>query len=202
AKLDELKLAESTLLVFTSDNGGLVHRTPWGVVTNNAPFRSGKGSLYEGGIRVPLLIRCPGMTKAGSTSDVPVSTQDLFPTILSAIGCAEKEIGKVDGANLLPLLRDPKAQLERDALFWHYPHYYPTTTPVTAMRSGHYKLLHFYEGDRVELYDLKTDPGERTSLTKTKPEVVKKLRARLKTWIGYVNARLPTPRPGKSGKSR
>lgn len=192
-RLDALGLRERTIVIFTSDNGGVVHRTGSGWVTTNAPLRSGKGSLYEGGIRVPLIVRWPGVTEAGSVSDVPVSTQDFVPTLVEGLGLSveAERVEAMDGVSLLSVLRGGTATLDRRALFWHYPHYYPTTTPVSAMRSGDWKLLFFYEDRRVELYDLEDDPGEKNDLSKVRPEITRSLRGRLEEWLRDVGAQLP-----------
>ena len=146
--LDELKLADRTVVVFTSDNGGLLP------VTHNLGMRAGKGSAYEGGVRVPLIVRWPGVTRPGSTSDAPVITMDLFPTLLAAAGRKPFPDQPVDGESLLPLLRGA-GRLQRTALFWHYPHYHPGgAAPYGAVREGDYRLVEFYEDSRVELYYL------------------------------------------------
>ncbi len=119
-------------------------------VTNNAPLRSGKGSLYEGGVRVPLIVRWPGVTKAGAVCDEPVCVMDVLPVIAAAVQPAgAKPWPAVDGLSLLPLLKDPTTQLDRDALYFHYPHYYPTTTPAGAIRQRDWKLLEYFEDDHL-----------------------------------------------------
>ncbi|MGI9427070.1 MAG: sulfatase [Bythopirellula sp.] len=192
AALDESGRANNTLFIATSDNGGVAHRTNWGVVTNNAPLRSGKGSLYEGGVRVPLMFRWPKVIAPGQECGSRVVTQDLFATIIEAVGVAgELDDQSQDGFSLMPLLRDPASQLVRSALFWHFPHYYYDTTPVSAVVRGRYKLLHFYEDDRKELYDLIDNPTESTDLAAAEPETVSQLSTLLKNWIRDVGARLP-----------
>jgi arylsulfatase A-like enzyme len=192
-KLDDLKLAERTLLVFTSDNGGLA--TLEGsdrAATYNGPLREGKGYLYEGGIRAPLIVRWPGVTKAGSTCSVPVSSIDLFPTALDA--CGVKSETKVDGLSLVPLLKG--GELKREALYWHYPHYANQgSRPGGAVRAGDYKLIEFYENGRRELYDLKKDVSESQNLVADKPEVAKELAANLDAWRQDVGAKMMTPNP-------
>jgi len=192
AKLDELKLSERTLVIFTSDNGGVVHKTRWGVVTTNEPLRSGKGSLYEGGIRVPLMVRLPGVTKPNGVCLEPVISHDLFPTIVEAVGAARhvKNDG-IEGLSLASLLKDPDARLERTQLFWHYPHFYPTTKPVSAIREGKYKLVHFYDDGRDELYDLSSDIGEQKNIAASQPDRSTTLRHDLDGWLKKVDARLP-----------
>ncbi|MBP7950915.1 MAG: sulfatase [Verrucomicrobiales bacterium] len=190
ARLEELGLWDSTVFIFTSDNGGLVlHDT-----THNLGLRAGKGSAYEGGTRIPLIIRWPGRTKPGGICHTPVITPDLFATLRD--GCALKSSGPpVDGASLLQLLAG-QTQLPRDAIFWHYPHYHPGgATPYSAVRLGDLKLIHFFEDDRDELYDLKTDPAETTNLAAAKPDSVQALRHRLETWWKETGAQMPEPNP-------
>ena len=145
AKLDELGVADRTVVIFTSDNGGFVNKNRGQTVTNNTPLRSGKGSLYEGGVRVPLMVRWPHVTPKGQTCRTPVSTIDFYPTILEMAGLSgdgEHNVS-VDGKSLVPVLKNPEAKLGRETLYWHYPHYYPTTTPVSSIRQGDWKLLHY-----------------------------------------------------------
>ncbi|HID24239.1 MAG TPA: DUF4976 domain-containing protein, partial [Planctomycetaceae bacterium] len=155
AKLDELGLADHTVVFLTSDNGGYINRFRNRPVTSNAPLRSGKGSLYEGGVRVPLIVRWPKHVPAGSVCRTPVISNDFYPTILELAGaaCDHQRNAALDGRSLLPLLKDPQFDLDRDTLYWHYPHYYPTTSPVSAIRKGDWKLLHYYEDDHLELYN-------------------------------------------------
>ena len=204
--LDQLRargLEDRTIVIFTSDNGGQMNVDPPARVgdptTRNAPLRSGKGSLYEGGVRVPLIVRWPGVTPRGADSSAPVMLGDLFPTLLRAAG--RPVPGNIDGLDLTALLRDPAARLGRDALFFHYPHYYETTTPVGAVRAGDWKLLEYFEDGRVELYDLASDPGETRDLAATEPARAAALRERLVRWRTEVGARMPTvnpsPRPAK-----
>jgi arylsulfatase A-like enzyme len=190
--LDELKIAGRTIIIFTSDNGG---RVP---TTSNAPLRVGKGSCYEGGVRVPLIISWPDVTPANSTSDVPVITMDLFPTILAMTG---QELGEelvLDGLSLEPLLRQ-EGELPQRPLFWHYPHYQHYqqggTTPYGAIRRGDHKLIEFYDDFRVELYNLRDDIGETKNLAPSTPELVNSLRAELRAWRTEVGAQMPTPNP-------
>jgi arylsulfatase A-like enzyme len=192
--LDKLKLSERTLVIFTSDNGGLVtlegpHTPP----TINAPLREGKGFLYEGGVRVPLIVKWPGNVNAGSVSSVPVITYDLYPTLLAACGIEAK--GTLDGTSFLPLLRGGEAP-KREALYWHYPHYSNQGgRPGGAVREGDWKLIEFYEDGRRELYDLKADKGETRNLAAEKPEVVKRLASHLDAWRKTVGAKMPRANP-------
>ncbi|MGQ9576347.1 MAG: sulfatase [Thermoguttaceae bacterium] len=196
-RIENLGLAERTVIVFTSDNGGHVGEYQGKNVTNNAPLRSGKGSLYEGGLRVPLIVRWSGVTPAGAVCGEPVVSMDLYWTILDITGCkvAEPPKEERDGQSLVPQLKDPKACLEREALFFHYPHYYPTTTPVSAVRRGDWKLLEYHEDNRVELYNLKDDPGETQNLAAERNDQANELLRDLRAWRKRVNARMPTPNP-------
>jgi len=191
-KLDELKLADRTVLVFASDNGG---RVP---TTSNHPLRVGKGSCYEGGTRVPLIVHWPGVTKPGSACDVPVISMDLFPTILEIAGFKGAAQKSLDGISLVPLLRQG-GELKRDALFWHYPHYQHYqlggTTPYGAIRDGDYKLIEFFDDMRIELYNLREDIGEQRNLASQMPAKTDELRARLHAWRKEVGAQMPSRNP-------
>lgn len=198
--LDERGLARNTVVIFTSDNGGYIN--VWGgqQVTDNHPLRSGKGSLYEGGIRVPLIVRAPGCA-AGKVSTEPVCSVDFYPTMLELAGLTGNPThnAQVDGISFARLLADPGQRLARDELFFHYPHYYATTTPVSAIlrREGtrEWKLLEYFEDGKVELYDLASDPGETRDMAGEHPRVVERLRARLHAWWKQVGAPLPSPNP-------
>lgn len=197
--LDDLGLADSTVVVLTSDNGGVdrpVRKSGGIAPTNNAPFRSGKGTLYEGGIRVPLMVRWPGRTTAGSVCTELVTSQDFFPTLADGlIGSTSESLPKHDGLSLLPLLEDPASKPGRRTLYWHYPHYYARMTPGSAVRHGDWKLIHSYEDDRVELFNLVNDPGETTDLSATKPDRVRQLRTMLDEWRQSTGANAPTVNP-------
>lgn len=192
ARLSQLGLAERTVVVFTSDNGGYNNENRGRIVTSNAPLRSGKGSLYEGGVRVPLLIRWPGKIPANTECGVPVTCMDLFRTI-AELAAVDGSTG-VDGVSFVPLLKQAGASLPSRDLFFHYPHYYPTTSPVSAIRSGDWKLLEYLEDSRVELYDLARDPGEENNLAGERPELAESLVRKLRAWRIEVNARMPRPR--------
>lgn len=192
--LDRRNLSSKTVVVFTSDNGGYTNHFRGQRVTDNAPLRSGKGSLYEGGIRVPLLIRVPGLTTPSTECHEPVLCTDLYPTLAHLAGAtADIQSAGVDGLSLVPLLRDPKAQLARDALFFHFPHYYSTTTPVSAVRAREWKLLEYHEDHRLELYRLSDDPGETRNLSETHPIETRRLRDSLHAWFRTVDAQMPLP---------
>jgi arylsulfatase A-like enzyme len=208
AKLAELGIADRTVVVFFSDNGGFINEDMTKSVTNNYPLRSGKGSLYEGGIRVPLIVQWPGVTKAATVCTQPVSSIDFYPTILdiTALGGDPQHNADMDGLSLVPLLKDPTARLKRKALYWHYPHYYPTTSPASSIRQDDWKLIEYFEDEPcptdkplgrrgVELYNLKTDIGEQNDLAKTMPQKAEELRERLRAWRKAVDAQMPTPNP-------
>lgn len=194
-RLEKHGLAEQTIVIFTSDNGGYVGTYDGRKVTDNSPLRSGKGSLYEGGVRVPLIVRWPGITPAGAVCREPVISTDLYWTILDATGCAVKgpPEGQRDGRSLLPLLKEPGARLERQAFYFHYPHYYATTSPVSAVRAGDWKLLEYHEDSRVELYNLQEDIGETQDLAAKMTDKADALLRSLRAWRKELNVRMPTP---------
>jgi arylsulfatase A-like enzyme len=193
-KLNDLKLTERTIVIFVSDNGGLCTlEGPNTPPTINSPLREGKGYLYEGGLRVPLIVKWPGVSKAGRTSAAPGVSTDLFATVLEACGLTPPE--KLDGVDLAPVLRG--GTIDRDALYWHYPHYSNQGgKPGGAIRRGDWKLVEFFENGRHELFDLKADPGESRNLAEARPEVVKQLAEKLAAWRTAVGARMPKPNPG------
>jgi len=191
--LDALGLADRTVVVFTSDNGGLC--TAEGSPTANLPLRAGKGWNYEGGIRVPWIVRLPGRVAAGSTCDTPVITADLYPTLMDLAGLPMPPGQKVDGVSLVPLLERTGGIAER-TLFWHYPHYSNQGgRPCGALRAGDRKLLEFFEEPRVELYDLARDAGESKDLAPAETGTAETLRKRLADWREAVGAQMPTPNP-------
>jgi len=204
-KLDELKLSDRTIIVFTSDNGGRITAG----TTTNAPLRYGKASAYEGGVRVPLIVHWPGVTKPGSVSETPVITMDLFPTLLEACGIGAPNSGSArdasksgapgrDGVSLVPLLRG-NGELKRDAIFWHYPHHQHYqlggAMPYSAVRSGDFKLIEFHDDQHVELFNIRADISEQRDLAASQPELVAQLRTRLHSWRNSVGAQMPTPNP-------
>lgn len=206
--LDELKLADNTVLIFTSDNGGVGGYVREGIkkggdVTDNAPLRSGKGSLYEGGTRDPFIVRWPGVTQPGSTCDVPTIHVDVFPTFLE-LAAAPKPRQVLDGESLVTLFRDPAAKLRRDAIFQHFPGYLGAgagswrTTPVSLIQSGEWKLMEFLEDGRLELYNLRHDIGESRNLAQEMPDKAKELYARLVAWRTEVKAPMPTKNDGSA----
>jgi arylsulfatase A len=201
-KLEALNLADSTVVILTSDNGGVDFpsgRSGDKAPTKNVPFRSGKGTLYEGGIRVPLFIRWPGRTQPGTTCGTPVQSQDFFPTLVEGLGLRGSTAADVDGVSLLPLLQNPHAETSARPLYWHYPHYYPRMTPGSAIRDGDWKLIRYYEDQRSELYDLHSDPGETTDLSQLHPERAQELKTRLEDWLVEMAANEPVPNPDWRG---
>jgi arylsulfatase A len=195
-KLEETGAAANTVVIFTSDNGGLTapefENRP---TTCNAPLREGKGHVYEGGIRAPLLVRWPAVVKAGSVCDVPVASEDFYPTILEAAGVRGEATHRPDGESTMPLLHG-RGRLRRDAIYWHYPHYSNQGgDPAGAVRQGDFKLIEFYEDNRLELYNLRKDPGERDNLAGSMAARAQRMRRMLHAWRKEVNARMPVPNP-------
>jgi len=192
-KIESLGLGENTVVFFMSDNGGL--STSEGLPTSNLPLRGGKGWLYEGGIREPFLVKWPGVTRPGSTCDVPVISTDFYPTILEMAGLPARPDQHRDGVSLVPLLKGGSTP-KRDALFWHYPHYSNQGGfPGAAVRMGDYKLLERFEDGRVHLYNLASDLGERRDLAEEMPDRVRQMRDRLHAWYDEVDAKFLRPKP-------
>jgi len=186
--LDSLGLADNTLVIFTSDNGGLSR------VTDNAPLRAGKGHLYEGGVRVPLIVRWPGRVRGGSTEAAPVISHDLYPTLLEAAGVDPPAGQPLDGESLMPLF-DGRGKLERQAIHFHYPNYSNDGNRLAgAVRRGPWKLIEFFDDDSVELYNLVDDIGERRDLAGQHPDKAAALRKDLRAWRQDVDALMPRPR--------
>ncbi|MES2597993.1 MAG: sulfatase [Verrucomicrobiota bacterium] len=207
-KLDRNGLTENTVVIFFSDNGGLSTKATPGP-TSNEPLRAGKGWLYEGGIRVPLIVRAPGMTKAGSTADTPVISTDFYPTLLTLAGLAAKPDQHRDGLDIGALLSGGAAPA-RDPFYWHYPHYHGSTwAPGGAMREGDWKLIEFFDEGTAELYNLKADISETQNLAATNPERLKSMQSKLAAWRGETGAYMPLPgetpvsdKPKKKGKRK
>ncbi len=187
-ELNRLEIAEETLVIFTSDNGG------WTGATDNRPLRAGKGDLYEGGLRVPLIVRWPGITEAGVVNETPVISMDLTATILDAAGITLENVDKLDGKSLKPLFTG--VQANREPLFFHYPHFafHQANRPGSAIRWGQYKLILRYDDRSVELFDLQTDLGETKNLAEAKPEITQNLKSRLINWLEETKAALPVKR--------
>ncbi len=208
AKVDELGIAENTLIIFTSDNGGL------NIVSQLAPLRGQKGSLFEGGVRVPTCMRWTGVIEAGSTCDTPITSVDYLPTAAHLADAALPESQPTDGVNILPLLR--KQQIPQRSIYWHFPMYLASlvsnddlaielpggetyfwrATPSTSLRRGDWKLIEYHENNTVSLYNLKDDPGEQHNLAQAMPDLTAELRADLDAWQATTKAPIPTePNP-------
>jgi arylsulfatase A-like enzyme len=197
AAVEQAGLAGRTIVIFTSDNGGL--STSEGHPTSNLPLRAGKGWPYEGGIRVPLIINAPGITRPGSVCRTPVITTDYYPTLLELAGLATAPEQQLDGVSLVPLLK--AGTLGPRMLFWHYPHYgNQGGAPCGFVRDGDWKLIEWYEDQSRELFDLHDDPGERHDLAAANPDRVNSLAARLNAWRREVGAVMPTPNAGPAAK--
>lgn len=208
-KLDDLKIADKTLVVFFGDNGGLEREA------KQTPLRSGKANLYEGGIREPLIVRWPGVVKPSSTCSEPVISVDFFPTFVEILGLKNRVTNTLDGVTLLPLLTRT-GTLSPRAIYWHYPHYHSSSIgPCGAIRAGDYKLIEWYDetisglGKELELYNLKKDIGERNNLAEIMPDKTRQLKSLLAAWRKQVKAQMLTPNPNydpvkakKSGKPR
>ena len=193
AKLDELGLSDDTVVIFFSDNGGLSTKPKMGP-GSNSPLRAGKGWLYEGGIREPTIIRAPGVTQAGSVSNQPIVSMDFFPTMLELAGLPLKPKLHADGRSIVPELKGKKGKGR--ALYWHYPHYHGSTwRPGASIRDGDWKLIKFYDYEKVELYNLKEDPSESNDLAKQNSKIAKDLEYKLVAWQKRMNAKLPMPNP-------
>jgi len=195
AKLDELHIADKTIVLFFGDNGGLERSA------KQTPLRSGKANLYEGGIREPLIVRWPGVVQKGSTCSEPVTSVDFFPTFLEILGLGNKAPNTIDGLSLLPLLRKT-GTLNRQAIYWHYPHYHSSSIgPCGAVRVGDYKLLEWFDeticgpSNRFELYNLKIDIAEQNNLAEKMPGKTGQLSDMLANWRKKVGAQIMTPNP-------
>lgn len=206
--LTDLNLLENTLVIFSSDNGGVGGYVREGLanaggVTDNAPLRGGKGMLYEGGVRVPWIFFRPGMIAPGQTSSEPINSVDLFPTLLALVGARPEKSQVLDGVNYLGVLRGEKGARRAGPLYWHFPGYLGAgakawrTTPAGAIREGEWKLQEFFEDGRLELYNLKTDLGQKTNLAKSQPEKLKELHDKLVAWRKEIAAPMPTKNAAK-----
>jgi arylsulfatase A len=193
--LRELKLDERTLVIFTSDNGGFAK------ATDNSPLRANKGSNYEGGIRVPVIIKWPGQTTPGSVSNEPVISTDFYPTILAATGHPLRPHQHVDGRNLVPVLTG-SGDLDRDAIYWHYPHYnqHPQSFPSGVIRAGDWKLIEAFETGELSLYNLANDISEARDLSEKQASKTTELHSKLKAWRTEVGADPMRPNPEYNGK--
>lgn len=195
--LKEKGLYDNTIIILTSDNGGLIGRGE-NKITNNAPLRSGKGDMYEGGVRVPLIIKNPHQQNKGLVNHHPVISIDFLPTLVDILQlpATRKERKDFDGISLKSLLSGKTKNLKRNAIFWHYPHYHiEGATPYSAVRHGDWKLINTFEEDKYELYNLKEDIGETTDVASQYPKITKKLTKELDKWRKDVNAQMPTVNP-------
>lgn len=202
--LKECGIDDDTIVVFFSDNGGLsIHQGPHTPATTNAPLRGGKGYLYEGGVREPLIVRWPGVTPAGAVCHEPVCSIDFFPTLCHAAGLDPAKVkthGPIDGIDITKLLKNPDAHLDRNALFWHYPHFSDQGgRPGGAVRMGDWKLIQRYEDGSLELYNLKNDISETTNLASQDPKRAQTMLEKLVAWRRDVKANMPRPNPNYKG---
>lgn len=187
-KLEQSGLAENTVIVFTSDNGGESR------VTTNAPLREGKSTLYEGGIRVPLIVRLPHVTPRGAVCETPVCVIDFYPTLCRIVGVTPPSDQYLDGVSILPLLKDPSASLARDTLYWHYPLQKPHFLggrSCSAIRKANWKLLEFFDDGHLELYNLADDIGEQNDMAAKMPARTRELHELLQQWRKSVKAESP-----------
>jgi arylsulfatase A-like enzyme len=196
-KLKELDLEENTAIILMSDNGGL--STSEGHPTSNLPLRAGKGWLYEGGIREPMIIKWPGVIKNGSNSEYPVISMDFYPTILEMAGLPKNPEQHMDGVSLMRLLHGEN-ELDREVLYWHYPHYgNQGGSPGSAIRQGDWKLIWWYEDNKTELYNLKEDIEEQNDLSQEHPKLLVELKNKLHKWLYSTGAKMPSQNPYAKG---
>lgn len=194
--LVELGIEDQTIVVLTSDNGGVsTGGRIKGIPTSNYPLRAGKGYLYEGGIRVPLIFHWKDRIPASKKCDTPVTFTDFYPTLLDLCGIPLNPIQHQDGISIKPLLFGKK--IKRDAIYWHFPHYSGGLggRPSSAIRSGDYKLIEFFEDNHVELYNIKEDTSEAHDLTDLQPKLRDKMLLKLKRWQKNIQAKVPVPNP-------
>jgi arylsulfatase A len=212
AKLEELELVDNTIIVFVSDNGGMSAANfgnPDKLITkemldsqyatSNLPLRGGKGWLYEGGIRVPMIIKWPGHCKKGTICEVPVTSVDFYPTIMEMLGLKIPDEKRTDGVSITSLVEGAN-KLDRDAIYWHFPHYsnHGMQSPGGAIRCGDYKLLEYFENNTVQLFNLKKDLGEQNDISTSNPKKVHELRTKLHQWRERINAQMMEPNPNYS----
>ncbi len=203
ATLDKLGLTENTLVIFSSDNGGVGGYEHAGLsrngVTDNAPLKGGKGMLYEGGVRVPYIFSWKGKIALGKENTTPINSVDLYPTLVEIAGAERPKDYPLDGESYASLLTGAKSKLDRDAIYWHFPGYLGfgqgewRTKPGGSIHAGDFKLIEFFEDGQLQLYNLKDDIGEEHNLAKENPEKVKELHAKLVAWREKVGAKMPTP---------
>ena len=209
AKLKQLELDRNTIVIFFSDNGGMSganfggpkrvippKRLDRAFSTSNLPLRGAKGWLYEGGIRVPLIVKWPKSGKPGTVCDQPVISTDFYPSILEMVGLPQRPEQHMDGESIAPLVKGGK-EIARKAIYWHFPHYsnHGMQSPGGAVRMGDYKLLEYFERDTVQLFNLRDDLGEQHDLSRTQPKKAAELRKILRAWRASVSAKMPTANP-------
>jgi len=214
ALLDELKLAENTLVIFSSDNGGVGGYHREGITnandrTDNAPLRGGKGMLYEGGVRVPFIFRWKDKIKPGTVAHEPIISVDMYPTLLEVAAASKRPDYVLDGKSLVPLLMsDGSATLPREALYWHFPGYLGAgegqwrTKPGGAIRVGDMKLIEFFEDNRLELYNLKDDLSQKHDLASSQADLAKSMHEKLLAWRTDLGAKMPTPNDPKQASNQ
>lgn len=213
AKIEELGIADNTIVIFASDNGGMSaanFNNPRHIAnqekldkeypTSNLPLRGGKGWMYEGGIRIPFIVKVPNSGRGGKVCNVPVITNDFFPTIMDLTKSRVSEGKKMEGTSLVPLMEGKS--IEKRNLYWHFPHYsnHGMQSPGGAIRSGRYKLLEYYENGTVQLFDMQKDPEERFDISAKRPGIVDKLREQLHTWRMDVGAKMNVPNQNYTGE--
>jgi arylsulfatase A-like enzyme len=201
ATLDKLGLVENTLVIFSSDNGGVGGYRRVGLdkdgITDNAPLKGGKGTFAEGGVRVPHIVRWKGTIDPGQKNSTPINSVDLYPTLVELAGADAPADYTLDGVSYVPLLTGERQSLDRDAIYWHFPGYLGAstnqwrTTPVGSVRSGDWKLMEYFEDGRLELYNLKDDIGEHHNLAEEEPAKTQALHDKLVAWRESVGARMP-----------
>ena len=192
-KVKSLGIDKNTVIIFTSDNGGFSMKKTSGPNTVY-PLRGGKGWCYEGGIRVPTMIYVPGLTEGNKSSNVPTVSMDFYPTILELAGIELMPEQHIDGISMLKMIKGEK--INREKILWHYPHYHGSNwTPGSAIRHGDWKLIDFYHYEKIELYNLKDDPGEQNNLANKMPEKVKEMHEQLKLMLKENKADMPKKNP-------
>jgi arylsulfatase A len=191
--VEALHLAKNTIIIFMSDNGGILGMK--NRITSNLPLRGGKGTSYEGGVRVPFIVRWEGKIKSNTVCDIPIIHADFFPTVAEITASDVSSISGIDGVSITPLLFGGKT-INRDALFWHYPHYHTEgATPFSSIRQGDWKLIYFYETAKMELYNLRNDPGELNDVAGKETKIVTMLFEKIKKWKQKVGAQDPVSNP-------
>jgi arylsulfatase A-like enzyme len=206
-KLDELGLAENTLVIFSADNGGVGGYRSVGLgiegITDNAPLKGGKGTLYEGGVRVPYIFRWKGQIEPGQTNSTPIISVDLYPTLLEFAVADPPADYTLDGTSYAGILFGESPKSERNPIYWHFPGYLGAgvdawrTTPVGTIRDGNWKLIEWFEDDKMELYNLAADIGEQTNLIDSEPERARQLHGKVLAWRKSVGAKMPTANDGQ-----